>query len=541
VVSTEEILKNFPAPEFRKYQKQAVTLINNHFNSGGKVVILEAPTGLGKSLINATFTRTFKSFYVTPQLTLIDQILNDRFLAQYFVEIKGRQNYWCTLDPNATCDVGLCQRLKEVRCDKLQQCPYYMQKAEALVSFTALMSFAYFILEGRVQTDFSFGRRDLSVIDECHNLEGHVVNSVNLIISPYAMPYDLYMNIRTLLDKELRTQDEVKALVNTVMSQVEDEHENMIQLTMLGEELSIDQAKSSIKLNNWKSNATRFLETVDETEWVWQHGWVTFKGRSYKTYLIQPLYARPFTKEFIWNRSNKFILSSATILDPQNYVKQVGLDLSFRASEIKHIKLPSIFPVENRPILDKVIGKLTYKYRDENMGIAVRTLEMIMDIEEGVNVAVHCVSYQNAQEISDLLDYKYNSRIITQVPGTRKEALEDFLSGGGKVFLSVAYTEGQDWAGELCEAQVLFKVPYMYVGDKRVARRLEKKEWKWYRLEALKQVIQSYGRAVRSKTDVARYYVIDESFIDLLKRTRRSIPSWFAEALPPEWRRIIGL
>ena len=96
-------------------------------------------------------------------------------------------------------------------------------------------------------------------------------------------------------------------------------------------------------------------------------------------------------------------------------------------------------------------------------------------------------------------------------------------------------------AGELCEAQVLFKVPYMYVGDKRVARRLEKKEWKWYRLEALKQVIQSYGRAVRSGTDVARYYVIDESLIDLLKRTRRNIPSWFAEALPDEWRKLIGL
>lgn len=540
MVSTEEVLKNFPAPSFRKYQKEAVTKINEYYDSGTKVVILEAPTGIGKSMINTAFTRTWKSFYVTPQLTLIDQILNDRFLSQYFVEIKGRQNYWCTLDPAATCDVGLCHRLKDVRCDKLMNCPYYIQKAEAMAAHTALMSFAYFILEGRVQTDYSFGMRDLAVIDECHNLESQVVNSVNLTVSPYAMPYDLYISVRPLLKKELRTLEEVKALVNTIMMQVEDEQEEYTQLTLLGEELTIQQAKSGIKLENWKTNALRFLETVDETEWVWQHGWTTYRGQSYRTYLIQPLYARPFTKEFIWNRANNFILSSATILDPQGYVKQVGLDLSYRTDEIRHLKLPSIFPVENRPILDVVVGKLTYKYRDENLETAVRVLEKIIDIEKDVNVAVHCVSYKNAKDISQMLDPKYNGRVIAQTPETRKEALEEFLSGGGKVFLSVAYTEGQDWQADMCEAQVLFKVPYMYVGDKRIERRLQKKEWKWYRIEALKQCIQAYGRSVRSETDVARFYVIDESFVDLLKRTRRSVPDWFAEALPEDWRRLIG-
>ena len=106
--------------------------------------------------------------------------------------------------------------------------------------------------------------------------------------------------------------------------------------------------------------------------------------------------------------------------------------------------------------------------------------------------------------------------------------------------MSVAYTEGQDWAGELCEAQVLFKVPYMQVKDRRVERRLQKKHWKWYRLEALKQVVQAYGRAVRSPEDKARFYVIDESFVDLMKRTRRDMPDWFVEALPEKWRKMVG-
>jgi hypothetical protein len=90
-----------------------------------------------------------------------------------------------------------------------------------------------------------------------------------------------------------------------------------------------------------------------------------------------------------------------------------------------------------------------------------------------------------------------------------------------------------------CDAQVLFKVPFMDTQDKRVAARLERHHWKWYYNEALKTVIQSYGRAVRSPTDKARYYVIDASFIDLIKRCKSDLPKWFKDALPEHWKKLV--
>lgn len=540
MVTNEEVLDAFPAPKFRPYQESTLKVINNAFNSGFKAIILEAPTGAGKSILNATFCDIWNSFYTTPQLALIDQVKQDRYIGATFVEIKGRQNYDCYYDPSATCDIGICRRIADYQCNRLDVCPYYMQKAEALVANSALMSFAYFMLEGRTRTEYSFGNRDLLILDEAHSIDQHIINQIDLKISPYAIPFDVYRTIELLLRDESKTLGDIKALVFTILEAVTDEQDKFIQYNLLGEELSKEQARSSNRLESWKMNAERFLETCDMTEWVWSSGWTDYRGAKYRTCIVQPLYARFFAKEMIWDRANKFIISSATFPGVQNYVKEVGLDLALKGSQIKHIRVPSSFPVENRLIVDAVNGKLTYKYKQENMSWAVRILEVILDEEEGKNIAVHCVSYANASEISILLDGRFNDRLIIQTPQTRKDDLKEFQSNLGKVFLCVAFTEGVDWIGEMCEAQVLFKVPYLNISDRRVARRLEKKEWTWYRLETLKQVIQSYGRAVRSETDKAKFYVIDESFVDLLKRTRRSMPEWFTDALPEKWRKLVG-
>jgi Rad3-related DNA helicase len=46
------------------------------------------------------------------------------------------------------------------------------------------------------------------------------------------------------------------------------------------------------------------------------------------------------------------------------------------------------------------------------------------------------------------------------------------------------------------------------------------------------EVIQAYGRAVRAEDDAARFYVVDGSFVELLKTTWNCIPEWFKDALP---------
>jgi Rad3-related DNA helicase len=103
----------------------------------------------------------------------------------------------------------------------------------------------------------------------------------------------------------------------------------------------------------------------------------------------------------------------------------------------------------------------------------------------------------------------------------------------GKVFVSVAFNEGQDWKYDICDAQILLKVPFADIGDMRVKRRLELGQRQWYENQAMLEAIQAYGRAIRAEDDIARFYVVDGSFISLVRNTWQFIPDWFKAALPP--------
>lgn len=534
-----EVLKLFPSGSFRKYQKPTIEKMVDAFNSGVRCILLDAPTGFGKSIVNTTLCRAFKkSFYTTPQNPLIDQMRKDRHIGKYFVEIKGRRNYWCACDPSATVDVGLCQRLKEFQCDRVRTCTYWRRKMQALRAQSVLTNFAYFILEGRTETEYSLGRRELLVLDESHSIDKYVIEHVNFVVSPYSLPFVIYDEIKRFIT-DFRDSVEMISFVKTILEVVKGYSEQMIQLTLDGKELTIPQAANQQRVDTFIQSADRFLTSSKNTEWVWQTMWTAYGSKNYRRFVAQPLYARTFMDDMIWSRAKWFIVSSATILNPTRFVFESGLDLSLSRDKILHLSVPSTFPPENRPIVDSINGRMTYTERSKNFPHAVELLEKIIDLEMGKNIAVHCHSYNIALNIENLIKDKYKLMLITHNSDDRQEALKRWKKANGKVFLCVAFTEGQNWVGEICEAQVLFKVPYMDIKDKRVARRLELKDWRWYRFETLKDVIQSYGRAVRSPTDKARYYVIDASFIDLIRRCKKDLPVWFKEALPEHWKVLI--
>jgi Rad3-related DNA helicase len=105
------------------------------------------------------------------------------------------------------------------------------------------------------------------------------------------------------------------------------------------------------------------------------------------------------------------------------------------------------------------------------------------------------------------------------------------------VFVSVAFNEGQDWKYDVCDAQILLKVPFPDLGDPRIKRRMELGYRRWYSNQAMMEVIQAYGRAVRAKDDKARFYVVDGSLAQLIHDCWDSIPAWFKDALPNSFAR----
>ena len=133
---------------------------------------------------------------------------------------------------------------------------------------------------------------------------------------------------------------------------------------------------------------------------------------------------------------------------------------------------------------------------------------------------------------------EFKPRLIVHSGRDREERLRKWMQSRGKVFVSVAFNEGQDWKYDVCDAQILLKVPFPELGDPRVKRRMDMGLRRWYDNQAMLEVIQAYGRAIRAEDDKARFYVVDGSFNRLVHTCAPVIPQWFKDALPSSLLRL---
>jgi Rad3-related DNA helicase len=93
MIKADEYLNNFPHDKFRNNQDGVIKQICEAFNSGYKNIILEAPTGFGKSAIAITIARTLGSSYIcTATKDLQTQYSRDY---QFLKVAKGKGNFLC--------------------------------------------------------------------------------------------------------------------------------------------------------------------------------------------------------------------------------------------------------------------------------------------------------------------------------------------------------------------------------------------------------------------------------------------------------------
>jgi Rad3-related DNA helicase len=83
---------------------------------------------------------------------------------------------------------------------------------------------------------------------------------------------------------------------------------------------------------------------------------------------------------------------------------------------------------------------------------------------------------------------------------------------------------------ELSRFQIILKVPYPNISSNRIKARQTSNN-KWYAWRTITEIVQAYGRSVRSETDWAHTYILDSSFGDLLKYNRSLFPKYFTEAI----------
>lgn len=105
-----ELLKNFPFNTQRNYQESVLGEISSAFNSGFKHIILEAPTGFGKSAVAVSVALSLGSSYIcTATKDLQDQYSRD---FPFIRSAKGKSNFRCMVKQdfidNDTYRCGIC-------------------------------------------------------------------------------------------------------------------------------------------------------------------------------------------------------------------------------------------------------------------------------------------------------------------------------------------------------------------------------------------------------------------------------------------------
>ncbi len=525
-LTTRDVLESFPSSSLRPYQEEILINSVDAFKNGKKCIILAAPTGFGKSYVNAAFTSVTRSFYATPQLVLIDQIMRDPYLKSRFVEIKGRQNYRCYHQPRRGVHTGRCETEDYPCKERFEVCPYWLQKKRARDAQSVLLSLAYLISEGQTEgvSETYLGTRTLLVLDEAHNLEEQCLNYVSVRVTPFTIPHEVYERIRLELRK-VETERQLKEVLENTEAHLKTVLEKLSSASE-GSALSVEQAEEKKKVEQYLASYSLYKSS--NSEWVWQ-----IKSDQL---LLQPVFAKEFMNQLVWKRGEHYIVSSATILNPREYSELTGLTEILEDDEICYLEAPSTFPVENRPIIDANVGPLSRQELERNMPKAILTVEKILRKEKG-NVAIHCHSYEHQKSLVDNIAADLKHRLIIHTSRDRDQKLREWMHSRGNVFVSVAFNEGQDWKYDICDAQILLKVPFPYLGDKRVKRRLELGHRQWYDNQAMLEVIQAYGRAIRAEDDKARFYIVDGSFTRLVNNCWRFIPNWFKEALPPSFIR----
>jgi Rad3-related DNA helicase len=186
------------------------------------------------------------------------------------------------------------------------------------------------------------------------------------------------------------------------------------------------------------------------------------------------------------------------------------------------------FPPENRPVkTNTTVAKMSKGGDDENWDAITSELYSLLDSHRDEKGLIHTASYARAKRLYET----FEEHAVLHRDDDRDDEfyINRWQTSDKPMLLTPSMNDGVDLPGDMCRWQVLLKVPYPTLSDPRVEHLVDVEgDWEWYMDVAARDVIQSVGRAVRSEDDQATFYVLDESFNDVIDS---KAPDWFTDAV----------
>lgn len=567
------IQENFKV-DARKGQNETIEDVIEAFESGYKNVIVDADVGSGKSYIAVALARYYNNSYIyTPQKLLQDQY------GREFPEIpvmKGRSNYPCelsnrTLNENfeRSASNGLCIMEKinyyKKRWDGQKGC-YVRDKDGAFVfdlindncpggrfrdpatgflechrtknafrhpiKSQGIGGFGCYYLENKTQAvkapitilNYDYGlyelnfagelnTREIALHDEAHNIEQKIMNFVQLeiplkTIQAYTFDFN-NNNVESRLNELDEAIDQLHIYIDSNLEKID----KLAKRGTIEDDMQIDYLLREI--NKTKRLIDKIERTIINIEsepqnWLsrYEDGKIIFK----------PILIHDYAQKYLLSHTRKNVFLSGTIISPVRFAEWLGLEKVGLSNKMGH------FPKEIRPIELCYAGAMGRKTIDETMVKAIPIIKKILDIHKDQKGIIHTNSFKITNMIKDCID---NDRLVYHDGEVSQYDLihNHINSNEPKVLVSPSVKEGLDLKDELGRFQIVAKIPYPNLGDAQILARKNIDElyydkanpvdYKWYTIETVKGLIQSFGRIVRHKNDFGKTYILDKNFQNL--------------------------
>lgn len=559
-VSYEELVENFPYREMRENQKLAFEKIAEN----GRVV-LELPTGTGKTAIGYTWLKTLYKkgvkgsfFYLCPTKTLVDQVVA---LHPDVVPVYGKGEYKCLVFKGVSADEAPCALIK---CElKDSTCPYYIAKRRAIQSGRIVACTVPFYIyqalftQKRAREELRFPEPFYVVVDEAHALARVIRSTLSFYISSAAIKraikiteefdegahkqlkafYDCSLKLAKIKPyMELLNDYELGNMISILRKINTERLRNVISQAIEEKVLDLDK-KSDFRivqsLEKFISNVGRYIRNLEyalgENPLNYIYIYYDKEGGAEKGYkiVINPFYVGGLVRKHIVPRA---ILYSATIGKIESFEAEIG------AKGIPFYSFPSEFPPHHARIyLPTDTPNLAVNKR--NRGDVTRAMTLIGDaierfLLEGYRSLVVVVSEHERQKFISLNSHRFS--IVSYGNGEKpRESAQKFKRGEGDVLVgtSANYAEGLDLPGKI--APVIFFLrpsyppPYTPLA-KFEDRRFGTKKWMFWKWRVFIEAMQVRGRNIRSAEDIGATFFISQQFESIIKN---SLPKWLESSL----------
>ncbi|MEX2542303.1 MAG: ATP-dependent DNA helicase [Trueperaceae bacterium] len=508
----------FPYKSYRAGQREAIDAARQAFGEGKRFVVIEAPTGSGKSAIAVTLAREATSSYVlTAQKILQDQYVRD---FPDLALMKGRSNYDCLVAPTHAAAAPCIAGRRFTQCE---DCPYFTKKDIAAAASNTTMNYAYYLAE--LNYSGGFGRRDLLVLDEAHNAEAALMGFIQVTVSDEALARAGLVERIPFVQDRLGYFDFVEELLPRLLGRGR-EVELELRQGGPGSEVELSRLQAKQWLDNQGKRLRLLLDSIDDDLVDWTVERRQEDGGQALTF--KPVRVASFAEPLLFGFADRVLMLSATILDPQTYLASLGID----PQDVTVLRVESDFPPENRPIVVRPAARLTRHHLERELPRLVSAVSRVLDDHPEEKGVIHAHSYRIARHLAANLPPHQRSRLVTHDNAAGRDVALDNHVGSREptVLLTPSMTEGIDLADELSRWQIICKIPYPYLGDPQIAMRREI-DPAWYEWRTCLTVVQAYGRSVRSRNDFAVTYLLDADFPSFLRRQRARLPEWVLEAV----------